>query len=193
MTAKPLAHRRRPRLIAFDGDAHSLSPSIAETERAVPGDRIDRPAIGRHARSLRFHDPVQIRSRLERTVFDGLAEAVADDEPTRFVHRIERISFTASSSGHVRSMPQCTPSSASGIANDCMAPRDYALAMAAKKNFNRAAAIVLINICALAGCSVTSPEPAKGKAMESISETTSSPPYTFGKLLVGLIHNKKTE
>jgi hypothetical protein len=34
---------------------------------------------------------------------------------------------------------------------------DYAIAMAAKKNFNRAAAIVLINIMPLDGCSMTSP------------------------------------
>jgi hypothetical protein len=95
-----VTERRMSGLVAFYGDAHSLISSIAETERAVPRDRIDSPAIGGHASSLRFHDSVQIRSRFECAIFDGQAEAVADDEPTRVVHRLERISFTASASGH---------------------------------------------------------------------------------------------
>jgi hypothetical protein len=61
-----------------------------------------------------------IRSRLKCSVFDGLAEPVADDEPTRFVHRIEGISFTASASGHVRSMPRRLVRTASRIAGHCM-------------------------------------------------------------------------
>jgi hypothetical protein len=36
--------------------------------------------------------------------------------------------------------------------------------MAAKKNFNRAAAIVLINICALDGCSAASPIQSAGSS-----------------------------
>jgi predicted ATPase len=89
MAKARLAHRRLTRLVALYGDTHSLIAQVAEAERAVLRDCIDRPALSCPAGTLRFHDTAQVRSRLESSVFNGPAITVTDDEPTGFVDRIE--------------------------------------------------------------------------------------------------------